>query len=218
MGILNSSKQKLLWTGGTLALIFLCLAASSSSLAFFPAQTPRVKTEQPSSSDQPSVAMDLIPPPMLALQSKPASFPFASKYIPLPSNARTVLGSQVDDNTGVMFGNRNLASTNGWFATRRPANSQPLWVSPITLSLNHAEIWCDNGQIYIRDLDSAFGTFVNGVKITGATVLNSGDTLTLGSHLKRNANTPAHITDEQLLPITTKVTCLGVSSHSTYRT
>lgn len=32
-------------------------------------------------------------------------------------------------------------------------------------------------QVYIRDLDSPFGTFVNGVKITTDTLLRQGDVL-----------------------------------------
>ncbi|KIK70037.1 hypothetical protein GYMLUDRAFT_67293 [Collybiopsis luxurians FD-317 M1] len=161
--------------------------------------------------------MDAILPPMLALQSKNGSFPFASKYIPLPPNVRAVLGSQVDNNTGLTVENRSSASTNGWFAPCHPANGQGLLVSSIPLSINHAEAWSADGQIYIRDLDSAFGTFVNGVKLTGEIALKNGDTLRLGTHIDRNANTPAYVTDEHLLPVVAKVTCVGVSSRPTHR-
>lgn len=86
-------------------------------------------------------------PPMLALQAKSGSFPFTSKYIPLPSNITTVLGSAAQDtNDGVTCGNRRATSTNGWFAPRRFQDSDNP-VSPISLSPNHAEIWSRNGQV-----------------------------------------------------------------------
>ncbi|KAE9398776.1 hypothetical protein BT96DRAFT_777238, partial [Gymnopus androsaceus JB14] len=141
----------------------------------------------------------------LALQAKAGSFPFASKYIPLPANVKAVLGSVVQDtNDGATSGSRSATSTNGWFAPRRFQDS-PNPISPISLSPNHAEIWSRNGQIFIKDLNSPFGTYVNGMRINGTVALKNDDTLTLGAVVGRNANTPAYITDEHLKPVIAKV-------------
>ncbi|KAF9071784.1 hypothetical protein BDP27DRAFT_1218387 [Rhodocollybia butyracea] len=148
---------------------------------------------------------------MLALQAKEDSFPFASKFIPIHPNIRVVLGSQ-ETSSGQTAGSRNATSTNGWFAALPPRNGQGPLVSPIPLSPNHAEIWSRNGQIYVRDLESAFGTYVNGIRVNGTVALKNNDTLCLGAKIVRNANTPAYVTDEHLRPIVAKVTCLGVPS------
>ncbi|KAJ4482615.1 hypothetical protein J3R30DRAFT_3286829 [Lentinula aciculospora] len=155
---------------------------------------------------------------MLALQAKSGSFPFASKYIPLPRNIQAVLGSQVQEtNAGQMSSNRSATSTNGWFAPLLSANGQGSPVSPLSLSPNHAQIWSSNGQIFIRDLDSAFGTYVNGIRVSGDVALEDDDTLTLGAMVERNANTPVYVTDEHLKPVIAKVTCIGVLSRPRHR-
>ncbi|KAJ4466821.1 hypothetical protein C8J55DRAFT_526434 [Lentinula edodes] len=162
--------------------------------------------------------MNIPIPPMLALQAKPGSFPFASKYVPLPHNFQAILGSQVQDtNTGPTSSNRSATSTNGWFAPLSPVDGQGAPVSPISLSPNHAQIWSTNGQIFIRDLESAFGTYVNGTRISGDVALADNDTLTLGIAVGRNVNTPAYVTDEHLKPVIAKVTCIGVSSRARQR-
>ncbi|KAJ3761178.1 hypothetical protein EV361DRAFT_788271 [Lentinula raphanica] len=154
---------------------------------------------------------------MLALKAKPESFPFASKYIPLPANFQTILGSQLKDtNAGPTSANRSATSTNGWFAPLIPLDGRPP-VSSLSLSPEHAQIWCSNGIIYIQDLGSAFGTYVNGSRISGDVALKDDDTLTLGVVVERNANTPADITDEHLLPVVAKVTCVNVPSRSRLR-
>eukprot|EP00191_Tetraselmis_sp_GSL018_P006157 CAMPEP_0177597804 /NCGR_PEP_ID=MMETSP0419_2-20121207/11930_1 /TAXON_ID=582737 /ORGANISM="Tetraselmis sp., Strain GSL018" /LENGTH=106 /DNA_ID=CAMNT_0019090045 /DNA_START=328 /DNA_END=648 /DNA_ORIENTATION=+ len=49
----------------------------------------------------------------------------------------------------------------------------------------------DTGQLFVTDLDSAFGTFLNGQRISGKTKVNPGDHLSFGSSpafvLARNA-------------------------------
>ena len=86
-------------------------------------------------------------------------------------------------------------------------------------------------QIYIRDLDSPFGTFVNDVKIKNIVKLQTGDIVvclssawvlqmvydslclqSLGTQIPRNSNTPGYITDEQLKPVIARVTLMGIGS------
>lgn len=72
------------------------------------------------------------------------------------------------------------------------------------VSREHARITTDDhGSLYIEDLGSTNGTFVNGKRISGRVRLRSGDTLLLGTysfpweeallaeHVERPANTPA---------------------------
>ena len=62
-------------------------------------------------------------------------------------------------------------------------SSESLPLQDVTISRRHAELTPDDGQWLIRDLDSANGTYVNGKKIIGATILNAGDQLRAGNTL-----------------------------------
>ncbi|MDQ7063545.1 MAG: FHA domain-containing protein [candidate division KSB1 bacterium] len=50
------------------------------------------------------------------------------------------------------------------------------------VSNRHAQLERHGNQYYIRDLRSAFGTFLNGEKITEQAELHNGDQLTIGGH------------------------------------
>ena len=62
-------------------------------------------------------------------------------------------------------------------------SSEALPLTDMTISRRHAELIPDDGQWYINDLQSANGTFVNGVRVTGVTLLRTGDQLRTGSTL-----------------------------------
>lgn len=148
--------------------------------------------------------------PMLSLSAVSESFPFATKYIPLTLDVKITLGAVVDADSGQT---RVASATNGWFAPQRPPRtSGGLAVSPLPLSASHSVVWWDGQQVWIRDLDSPFGTYVNDVKIKTTKVLKTNDIISLGSNISRNANTPNDITDAQLKPIIAKVTLAGISS------
>jgi|GEM_PF-4067081 len=49
-----------------------------------------------------------------------------------------------------------------------------------SVSKEHCRIFKESGLIYVKDLDSSNGTYVNGKKIESQTILKTGDTLTLG--------------------------------------
>ena len=50
-----------------------------------------------------------------------------------------------------------------------------------TISGRHCRLILEDGDIYIEDLDSSNGTFVNGRSVAGMTKLNKGDCITLGN-------------------------------------
>ncbi|HWP31879.1 MAG TPA: FHA domain-containing protein [Fimbriimonadales bacterium] len=56
-----------------------------------------------------------------------------------------------------------------------------LCVTDSTVSRRHAEIRRENSRVFIKDIGSSNGTFVNGKKIEEETELRSGDTVQLGS-------------------------------------
>lgn len=54
-----------------------------------------------------------------------------------------------------------------------------------TVSRQHATVWQEYGAVYVRDMGSANGTYVNGAKAEGMVRLNAGDKLQLGNvHLR----------------------------------
>lgn len=62
-------------------------------------------------------------------------------------------------------------------------SSESLPLSDTTISRRHAELTPDRGQWFIRDLESANGTYVNGKKIASPTLLRSGDQIRTGATL-----------------------------------
>lgn len=62
-------------------------------------------------------------------------------------------------------------------------SSEALPLSDMTISRRHAELTPNDGQWFINDHASANGTFVNGVKVAGPTLLRSGDQIRTGSTL-----------------------------------
>jgi pilus assembly protein CpaF len=49
------------------------------------------------------------------------------------------------------------------------------------VSRRHAELFVANERVYIRDLDSTFGTFVNDAKVDSAVVVEPGDSVRIGT-------------------------------------
>ena len=56
------------------------------------------------------------------------------------------------------------------------------------VSRKHARIWVENGSIYLQDLGSTNGTFVNGEKIA-KTVVNRGDRILVGTSIMKVVET-----------------------------
>ncbi|PPR03649.1 hypothetical protein CVT24_007763 [Panaeolus cyanescens] len=148
----------------------------------------------------------------LTLSPAAGSFPFPTKVLSLPSGTKVVLGSTEISPNAPRQSLRVATTSNGWFPPTQTEDNSISLVSPLPLSSAHAEIWSEGGRIFIRDLDSAFGTYVNGLRISKDATLKAGDTISLGTRIARNAKTPAYITDFHLIPIIATVTPTNVSA------
>ena len=69
-------------------------------------------------------------------------------------------------------------------------SSEALPISDTTVSRRHAELTPDDGTWWLRDLDSANGTFLNGKPLEGPVRLSPGDQLRCGSTLFLFASPP----------------------------
>ncbi|KAH9975375.1 hypothetical protein BGW80DRAFT_95026 [Lactifluus volemus] len=84
--------------------------------------------------------------PLPALYLYPLNDSFIPKHIHLPPGQRIKIGRQTNAKTAP--GERN-----GFFDSK-------------VLSRQHAEVWEDSGKIYIKDVKSSNGTFINGERLS----------------------------------------------------
>jgi pSer/pThr/pTyr-binding forkhead associated (FHA) protein len=62
--------------------------------------------------------------------------------------------------------------------------SNDILIEDASISRSHAEIFIDDEKnIFLTDLNSTYGTFVNGIRILEPVVLNTNDKVTLGDHI-----------------------------------
>ncbi|RXW14804.1 hypothetical protein EST38_g11053 [Candolleomyces aberdarensis] len=101
------------------------------------------------------------------------SFPFEMKQLRISSDP-VFLGSA--DQTGKQGEpSRKAENHNGWFGPKQNDKSQGEDIYPLSLSAMHARIWADGNKVFIRDVETAFGTYVNGTRIAQDVELKSGD-------------------------------------------
>lgn len=67
-------------------------------------------------------------------------------------------------------------------------NDNDIVISDGSVSTKHAKIFLENGEVYIEDLRSMNGTFINGKRIYGKSGIRSSDRINLGSHLLNTNN------------------------------
>lgn len=75
-----------------------------------------------------------------------------------------------------------------------PLSEQPLYIGrgpendvvvpEQTVSSNHASMWLEGAQVWLKDLGSRNGTFVNDERIQGASAVNLGDNVRLGPDME----------------------------------
>lgn len=88
-------------------------------------------------------------------------------------------------------------------------SSEALPITDRSVSRRHAELTPDDGKWYLRDLESANGTFLNGEKIDGRIELSPGDQIRCGSSLylfavnpEENARSPIRVLGPEELDAT----------------
>ncbi|EKM56851.1 uncharacterized protein PHACADRAFT_254197 [Phanerochaete carnosa HHB-10118-sp] len=86
------------------------------------------------------------PVPLPALYLYPLNDSFIPKHISLASNQRVKIGRQTNAKTVP-------AERNGYFDSK-------------VLSRQHAEVWEENAKIFIKDVKSSNGTFINGERLS----------------------------------------------------
>src|SRR5262245_23930777 len=99
----------------------------------------------------------------------------SSRRVPLPANGEIIIGR---------------------------ADSCQVAVREAGVSRQHARIWIDGGQALVTDLGSQNGTRVNGGVISGATVLRSGDEISLSNVAIIFHTSPVHLRRDALLDAT----------------
>ncbi|CCM06360.1 uncharacterized protein FIBRA_08617 [Fibroporia radiculosa] len=87
-----------------------------------------------------------VPIPLPALYLYPLNDSFIPKHISLLNNQRVKIGRQTNAKTVP-------AERNGYFDSK-------------VLSRQHAEVWEESGKIYIKDVKSSNGTFINGERLS----------------------------------------------------
>ena len=92
-------------------------------------------------------------------------------------------------------------------------SSESLMLGDNTISRRHAELTPDDGAWYIRDLESANGTYVNGVSINQRTLLNAGDQIRTGATLlvfgvghRETAVAPIRVADADRIDVSVEST------------
>ncbi|KAG8216582.1 hypothetical protein J3R82DRAFT_6766 [Butyriboletus roseoflavus] len=93
--------------------------------------------------------------PTISFTPTSDSSPFESKQLALSDKVRVQLESQ---------SSHAPSSSNGIFPR-----------GPLSLSTPHAEVWIQGKQVLIRDRSSAYGTYVNSIRIQNQTLLQDGD-------------------------------------------
>ncbi|KAF5349358.1 hypothetical protein D9758_011785 [Tetrapyrgos nigripes] len=86
------------------------------------------------------------PPPFPALYLYPLNDSFVPKHISLAHSQRVKIGRQTNAKT-------TPGERNGYFDSK-------------VLSRQHAEVWEEGGKIFIRDVKSSNGTFINGERLS----------------------------------------------------
>jgi pSer/pThr/pTyr-binding forkhead associated (FHA) protein len=78
------------------------------------------------------------------------------------------------------------------------------------VSRHHAEIWIAGEDVYLRDLNSSNGTYLNGPRVTQEMLLEDGDTVLVGpvevtvsiqsASVRPHSNSSQHSWDDEQLP------------------
>ncbi|KAF9937605.1 hypothetical protein BGZ75_008001 [Mortierella antarctica] len=169
----------------TLSATSVSSASSSSSSSSPPADSKHSTMNGSSSDDTPQN-------PVLILE--PINNSFAPKSLDLQDQTRIKIGRQ----TGVATA---PGPSNGYFDSK-------------VLSRVHAEVWSENGKVFLRDLKSSNGTFLNGKRLSPESVESEPVVLSQNDNLEFGID----IMDENGALLHEKVACKIYISRLSYPT
>ncbi|KAG9227212.1 hypothetical protein CCMSSC00406_0004249 [Pleurotus cornucopiae] len=97
--------------------------------------------------------------PMLNLAAATGSFPFPTKFIALPPDAKVTLGLEQPAATS----SRKAENMNGWFPHKQPSASGSNPIAPLPLSTAHAEVWSQGGKVSEYSISKLIANNIPGV-------------------------------------------------------
>ncbi|EAU82129.1 hypothetical protein CC1G_09588 [Coprinopsis cinerea okayama7 len=142
----------------------------------------------------------------VTLSPHAGTFPFSAKQLLIIESKPITLGAASSSLSLNDTESRRPLPSNGWFKSLQPKDDTTVDILPLSLSERHAQLRSDGKKVYIRDLDTPFGTFLNGTRLTQEVELKSGDVIALGSPIPRSSKTPKNITDDHLKCVMAQVT------------
>lgn len=109
---------------------------------------------------------------------------------------------QLTMRSGPTPGETYALSNDEIYLGRDLANDIPIGQPEV--SRRHARFFIDEGHVYIEDLGSTNGTFINGLRISSPQQLRPGDAITVGENVVLVFEKAALDIEEQLAPISAK--------------
>ena len=91
-----------------------------------------------------------------------------------------------------------------------------IFIDSSMLSRQHARLKVSDTEVTLQDLGSTNGTFVNSMRVSGATVLQHGDVITIGD--EKMVFIAANLTDDPLLADDNDSIALGPEDYTSNRT
>ncbi len=100
---------------------------------------------------------------------------------PAPDDRALGVSELVVEDSDILAPETRFEIQDGTTSLGRSAASDIILKSDDYVSSRHARLTHHGGLLYVEDVGSTNGTFVNGRKTVGATPLRSGDTMRIGS-------------------------------------
>lgn len=108
----------------------------------------------------------------------------------------------------IIAGRRHLIGPRGTYIGRGPENDLPLADGEV--SRRHARVWTQGAQVYVQDLGSTNGTFVNEMEISGPRSVQPGDRVRVGNTILKVAALPDAVSASRPSPLVPLILITGI--------